>query len=163
MSELQNKTVTMELNNLQLETIKYLFGHNDWEMKIIEQSAVVEENGGNSHVQNNTDQSTQTNNDNVANETDEDDNPEFVIPPDISEEECDFPSKSVKHNKTQQTMCIPLSLLCKLFPHVSHVGKPTRIGKAMANKCYETFWHYVPLVPVKELCSVVSCQSICLH
>ena len=40
MSELQNKTVTMELNNLQLETIKYLFGHNDWEMKIIEQSAV---------------------------------------------------------------------------------------------------------------------------
>jgi hypothetical protein len=27
MSELQNKTVTMELNNLQLETIKYLFGH----------------------------------------------------------------------------------------------------------------------------------------
>ena len=90
MSELQNKTVTMELNNLQLETIKYLFGHNDWEMKIIEQSAVVEENGGNSHVQNNTDQSTQTNNDNVANETDEDDNPEFVIPPDISEEECQY-------------------------------------------------------------------------
>jgi hypothetical protein len=55
-------------NNLQLETIKYLFGHNDWEMKIIEQSAVVEENGRNSHVQNNTDQSTQTNNDNVAND-----------------------------------------------------------------------------------------------
>jgi hypothetical protein len=37
MSELQNKTVAMELNNLQLETIKCLFGHNDWEMKIIEQ------------------------------------------------------------------------------------------------------------------------------
>ena len=37
MSELQNKTVTMELNNLQLETIKCLFGHNDWEMNIIEQ------------------------------------------------------------------------------------------------------------------------------
>jgi hypothetical protein len=46
MSELQNKTVAMELNNLQLETIKCLFGDNDWEMKIIEQSAVVEENGG---------------------------------------------------------------------------------------------------------------------
>ena len=61
MSELQNKTVTMELNNHQLETIKCLFGHSDWEMKIIEQSAVVEGNGGNSHVQNNTDQSTQTN------------------------------------------------------------------------------------------------------
>jgi hypothetical protein len=41
-------------------------------------------------------------------------------------------------------MCIPLSLLCKLFPHVSHVGKPTRIGKPMANKCYDTIWHYVP-------------------
>jgi hypothetical protein len=79
MSELQNKTVTMELNNLQLETIICLFGHSDWEMKIIEQSAVVEENGGNSHVQNNTDQSTQTNNNNVENETDEDDNPEFVL------------------------------------------------------------------------------------
>jgi hypothetical protein len=79
MSELQNKTVTMELNKLQLETIICLFGHSDWEMKIIEQSAVVEENGGNSHVQNNTDQSTQTNNNNVANETDEDDNPEFVL------------------------------------------------------------------------------------
>jgi hypothetical protein len=60
MRELQNKTVTMELNNLQLETIKCLFGDNDWEMKIIEQSAVVEENGGNSHVPNNNDQSTQT-------------------------------------------------------------------------------------------------------
>ena len=34
MSELQNKTATMELNNLQLETINCLFGHNDWEMKI---------------------------------------------------------------------------------------------------------------------------------
>jgi hypothetical protein len=34
MRELQNKTVTMELNNLQLETIKCLFGDNDWEMKI---------------------------------------------------------------------------------------------------------------------------------
>ena len=56
-------------------------------------------------------------------------------------------------------MCIPLSLLCKLFPHVSHVGKPTRIGKPMVNKCYDTFWHYVPLVPVKALCSVVSCQK----
>jgi hypothetical protein len=41
------------------------------------------------------------------------------------------------HNKTQQTMCIPLSLLCKLFPHVSHVGKPTRIGKAMAKFRFE--------------------------
>jgi len=90
MSELQNKTVTMELNNLQLETIKCLFGHNDWEMKIIEQSAVVEENGGNSHVQNNNDQSTQTNNDNIANEADEGDNPEFVIPPDTSQEECQY-------------------------------------------------------------------------
>jgi hypothetical protein len=118
MNELQNKTVTMELNNLQLETIKCLFGHSDWEMNIIEQSAVVEENGGNSHVQINNDQSTQTNNDNVANDADEDNNPEFVIP---------------------------------------------RIGKPMANKCYDTFWHYVPLVPVKALCSVVSCQSICLH
>jgi hypothetical protein len=67
---------------------------------------------------------------------------------------------ALEHNKTQQTMCIPLSLLCKLFPHVSHVGKPTRIGKPMVNKCYNTFWHYVPLVPVKALCSVVSCQSI---
>ena len=75
MNELQNKTVTMELNNLQLETIKCLFGHSDWEMNIIEQSAVVVENGGNSHVQNNNDQSTQTNNDNVANDADEDDNP----------------------------------------------------------------------------------------
>ena len=56
MNELQNKTVTMELNNLQLETIKCLFGHSDWEMNIIEQSA----NGRNSHVQNNNDQSTQT-------------------------------------------------------------------------------------------------------
>jgi hypothetical protein len=55
-------------------------------MKIIEQSAVVEKNGGNSHVQNNNDQSTQTNNDNVENEADEDDNPEFVIPPDTSQE-----------------------------------------------------------------------------
>jgi hypothetical protein len=45
MNELQNKTVTMELNNLQLETIKCLFEHSDWEMNIIEQSAVVEENG----------------------------------------------------------------------------------------------------------------------
>ena len=90
MRELQNKTVTMELNNLQLETIKCLFGHNDWEMKIIEQAAVVEENGGNSHVQNNNDQSTQTNNDNVANEADEDDNPEFVIPPDTLQEECQY-------------------------------------------------------------------------
>jgi hypothetical protein len=59
-------------------------------MRIIEQSAVVEENGGNSHVQNNTDQSTQTNNDNVANETDEDDNSEFAIPPDTSQEECQY-------------------------------------------------------------------------
>jgi hypothetical protein len=75
----------------------------------------------------------------------------------------DFPSKTVEQNKTQQTMCIPLSLLCKLFPHVSHIGKPTRIGKPMANKCYDTFWHYVPLVPVKALCSVVYCQIICLH
>jgi hypothetical protein len=50
MSELQNKTVTMELNNLQLETIKCLFGHNDWEMKIIEQPAVVEGNGATTFV-----------------------------------------------------------------------------------------------------------------
>lgn len=85
-----------------IETIKCLFGHNDWEMKTIEQSAVVEDNGGNSLVQNNNDQSTQTNNDNVVNETDEDNNPEFVIPPDTSQEEYCFCRPCITNEKNPE-------------------------------------------------------------
>ena len=44
---MSDKKVTMELSDLQLETIKHLFGHNDWEIKILDDSAVAIENGGN--------------------------------------------------------------------------------------------------------------------
>ncbi|CAC5402536.1 unnamed protein product [Mytilus coruscus] len=73
---MSDKKVTMELSDLQLETIKNLFGHNDWEIKILDDSAVTNEKGGNAqNPQMTTEQSTQTDN----NEEDEDDDqPGFV-------------------------------------------------------------------------------------
>ncbi|CAG2188780.1 unnamed protein product [Mytilus edulis] len=85
---MSDKKVTMELSDLQLETIKHLFGHNDWEIKILDDSAVAIENGGNAqNLQMTTEQSTQTDN----NEEDEDDDqPGFVIQQDPSKEECRY-------------------------------------------------------------------------
>ncbi|CAC5369576.1 unnamed protein product [Mytilus coruscus] len=80
---MSDKKVTMELSDLQLETIKNLFRHNDWEIKILDDSAVTNEKGGNAqNPQMTTEQSTQTDN----NEEDEDDDqPGFVIQQDPSQ------------------------------------------------------------------------------
>ncbi|CAC5410207.1 unnamed protein product [Mytilus coruscus] len=85
---MSDKKVTMELSDLQLETIKNLFGHNDWEIKILDDSAVTNEKGWNAqNPQMTTEQSTQTNN----NEEDEDDDqPGFVIQQDPSQVECRY-------------------------------------------------------------------------
>ncbi|CAG2217142.1 unnamed protein product [Mytilus edulis] len=85
---MSDKKVALELSDLQLETIKHLFGHNDWEIKILDDSAVAIENGGNAqNLQMTTEQSTQTDN----NEEDEDDDqPGFVIQQDPSKEECRY-------------------------------------------------------------------------
>ena len=46
MSDSQNKRITLELNTEQLETVKCLFSHNDWDLKVVSET-VVPETGGN--------------------------------------------------------------------------------------------------------------------
>jgi hypothetical protein len=46
MAESEKNKVTMELNSHQLETIKSLFGHYNWDINI-EAESFVSENGGN--------------------------------------------------------------------------------------------------------------------
>ena len=87
MSDEQSKKVTLELNNFQFETIRNLFGHYDWDMKIVDEA----EKGGNAQV--NAEQGTQTENgqnttDQDSTEQEEDDNTQFTIPQSQSEEEC---------------------------------------------------------------------------
>jgi hypothetical protein len=66
----------MELNSHQLETIKSLFGHYNWDINI------EAENGGNTQ-----DKCTQT--ESMETET-EDENPGFVIEQDQSQNECPY-------------------------------------------------------------------------
>ena len=83
MVESEKNKVTMELNNLQLETtcIKSLFGHYNWDINI-EAESFVSENGRNTQ-----DNCTQT----ESMETDtEDENPGFVIEQDQSQDECPY-------------------------------------------------------------------------
>ncbi|CAG2241946.1 unnamed protein product [Mytilus edulis] len=88
---MSDKKVTMELSDLQLETIKHLFGHNDWEIKILDDSAVAIENGGNAqNLQMTTEQSTQTDNNDEDEDDEDNDQPGFVIQQDPSKEECRY-------------------------------------------------------------------------
>ncbi|CAC5385921.1 unnamed protein product [Mytilus coruscus] len=67
---MSDKKVTMELSDLQLETIKNLFGHNDWEIKILMTLLALKTDN---------------------NEEDEDDDqPGFVIQQDPSQVECRY-------------------------------------------------------------------------
>ena len=43
MSEDQSRKVTMKLSHLQIETVKNLFGHNNWEMIILDESDTIQE------------------------------------------------------------------------------------------------------------------------
>jgi hypothetical protein len=46
MSEDQSRKVKMKLSDLQLETVKNLFGHNNWEMIILDESDTIREKVG---------------------------------------------------------------------------------------------------------------------
>jgi hypothetical protein len=81
MAESEKNKVTMELNSHQLETIKSLFGHYNWDINI-EAESFVSENGGNTQ-----DKCTQT--ESMETET-EDENPGFVIEQDQSQNECPY-------------------------------------------------------------------------
>lgn len=126
MANNQNKIVSLELNEGQLEAIKHFFGHNDWDVKIVSQSAAGNaEIGGISN-----EQSTQTDFEDTLQDGDGNDFPDFVIPQLESEEECEYCfCKPCITSETNKQMWWPES--CEL---------PHQRNSSLRKEHYKRFW-----------------------